>query len=172
VLAEREVVTSETTTSEPRASRLSFLPTNTKSPWDIYLEQIARVAPHLPKNLQYWLETLKRPKRILFVDVPILFDNCAFSGRQPYLGVQDTPRKGLHNSGWTPSPGHALVTDKTQWGALKNMYKRFWKTLQMTNVSSVGTCTMNLATLAWARKVWSCSSPLSRGQGKSKYCNL
>jgi hypothetical protein len=51
--------------------------------------------------------------------MPILFDDCAFSGRQPYLGLQDPPRKGLHNSGWTPSPGHALVTDKSQWGALK-----------------------------------------------------
>lgn len=43
--------------------------------------------------------------------MPVLFDDCAFSGRQPYAGPQDPPRPGLHNSGWTPSPGHANADD-------------------------------------------------------------
>ncbi len=37
--------------------------------------------------------------------MPVLFDDCAFSFKEPYLGVQDEPVKGIHNSGWTPSPG-------------------------------------------------------------------
>ena len=34
----------------------------------------------------------------------ILFDDCAFAGREPYLGKQDEPVPGVHNSGWVPSP--------------------------------------------------------------------
>jgi hypothetical protein len=47
--------------------------------------------------------------------MPVLFDDCAFSGKQPYLGVQDEPVPGVHNSGWTPSPGHAIVADSALW---------------------------------------------------------
>src|SRR5690625_5232417 len=39
----------------------------------------------------------------------ILFDDCAFSGKQPYIGKQPSPVKGVHNSGWTPSPGFDLA---------------------------------------------------------------
>ncbi len=48
-----------------------------------------------------------------------LFDDCAFSGKQPFLGPQDAPRPGLHNSAWTPSPGHARVTDPAAWPRLR-----------------------------------------------------
>jgi hypothetical protein len=44
-----------------------------------------------------------------------LFDDCAFAGKQPYLGRQDDPVPGVHNSAWTPSPGHARVTDQACW---------------------------------------------------------
>lgn len=49
----------------------------------------------------------------------ILFDDCAFSGKQPYLGLQDEPIPGVHNSGWTPSPGWNRVVDRAQWPALE-----------------------------------------------------
>ncbi len=49
----------------------------------------------------------------------VLFDDCAFSGKQPYLGRQDDPTPGVHNSGWTPSPGFAATTDQSQWPALE-----------------------------------------------------
>ncbi len=49
----------------------------------------------------------------------ILFDDCAFAGKEPYLGKQDDPVPGVHNSGWTPSPGHARVTDSSVWMSLK-----------------------------------------------------
>ena len=35
----------------------------------------------------------------------ILFDDCAFAGKEPYLEKQDDPIPYTHNSGWTPSPG-------------------------------------------------------------------
>ena len=43
--------------------------------------------------------------------VPVLFDDCAFAGREPYLGKQDDPVPGVHNGGWTPSPGLKLVVN-------------------------------------------------------------
>lgn len=51
--------------------------------------------------------------------LPVLFDDCAFSGKQPYLGVQDHPVPGVHNSGWTPSPGHRRVEDRSFWPRLR-----------------------------------------------------
>ena len=40
---------------------------------------------------------------------PILFDDCAFAGKEPYPGRQNPPVPGVHNSGWTPSPGPAIA---------------------------------------------------------------
>ena len=42
----------------------------------------------------------------------ILFCNCSFSGKEPYLGKKNDPVLEVHNSGWVPSPGLRLVTDK------------------------------------------------------------
>ena len=50
----------------------------------------------------------------------ILFDDCAFAGKEPYLGVQDDPVPYTHNSGWTPSPGLKLVNDRAVWPELKD----------------------------------------------------
>ena len=41
--------------------------------------------------------------------MPILFDDCAFSGKEPYWGKQKPPSPGVHNSGWTPSPGKSIA---------------------------------------------------------------
>ncbi len=49
-----------------------------------------------------------------------LFDDCAQSGKEPYLGRQDNPIPGVHNSGWTPSPGHERVVDQLVWPRLKD----------------------------------------------------
>ncbi len=51
--------------------------------------------------------------------MPVLFDDCAFAGKQPYLGKQDDPVPGVHNSAWTPSPGHQRVADKASWPDLE-----------------------------------------------------
>ena len=47
----------------------SYLNNDDLGPWGNYLRQVDRVAPYLG-SLSRWLETLKRPKRILIVDVP------------------------------------------------------------------------------------------------------
>lgn len=48
-----------------------------------------------------------------------LFDDCAFSGLEPYLGPQDEPIPGIHNSGAAASPGRAVVRDRTRWPELE-----------------------------------------------------
>lgn len=48
-----------------------------------------------------------------------LFDDCAFSGKQPYPGPQEEPVPGVHNSQWTPSPGHERVVDPGAWPKLE-----------------------------------------------------
>ena len=50
--------------------------------------------------------------------MPCLFDDCSHNGKQPQHGKQDEPVPGVHNSGWTPSPGHALVVDEVRWPLL------------------------------------------------------
>ena len=52
----------------------SYLDANDLGPWGNYLQQVDRVTPHLG-SLARWVETLKRPKRILIVDVPVELDN-------------------------------------------------------------------------------------------------
>ena len=46
--------------------------------------------------------------------MPVLFDDCAFAEKEPYLGKQDDPKHGVHNSGWTPSPGPAIADDPSK----------------------------------------------------------
>jgi len=53
----------------------------------------------------------------------ILFCDCAFSGKEPFLGKQDEPIPGVHNSGWVPSPGLKRVTDKSVWPDLEKYVK-------------------------------------------------
>ena len=71
----------------------SYLTPGEIGPWAIYLEQIDRVAPHLG-SLSRWVETLKRPKRALIVDVPIERDDGTIEitqggfGNRLYLGIQ------------------------------------------------------------------------------------
>lgn len=50
---------------------------------------------------------------------PILFDDCCFAGKEPFLGRQDDPVPGVHNSGWVPSPGPAIVNDRGNWPRLE-----------------------------------------------------
>ena len=55
-------------------SSLSYLDPARTEPWASFIEQIDRVAPHMGR-LSRWIETLKHPKRILMVDVPIVRDD-------------------------------------------------------------------------------------------------
>jgi hypothetical protein len=64
-------------------------------------------------------DTLAKCRKHGLRAVFVLFDDTKTSGKEPYLGKQDEPVPGLHNSGWTPSPGHSLVTDKEKWAQLE-----------------------------------------------------
>jgi glutamate dehydrogenase (NAD(P)+) len=74
----------------------SYLNREDLGPWGNYLRQVDRVAPYLGP-LSRWLETLKRPKRILIVDVPIELDNgtvAHFEGYRVQHNVSRGPGKG------------------------------------------------------------------------------
>ena len=74
----------------------SYLQADNLGPWGNYLQQVDRVIPHLG-NLARWAETLKRPKRILIVDVPIHMDDGTvthFEGYRVQHNLSRGPGKG------------------------------------------------------------------------------
>ena len=74
----------------------SYLQADHVGPWGIYLQQVDRVTPYLG-DLARWVETLKRPKRILIVDVPIEMDNgtiAHFEGYRVQHNLSRGPGKG------------------------------------------------------------------------------
>ena len=75
---------------------LSFVHPTANSPWGTYLSQVDRVVPYLG-HLAKWVETLKRPKRALIVDVPIEMDNgdvAHFEGYRVQHNLSRGPGKG------------------------------------------------------------------------------
>jgi glutamate dehydrogenase (NAD(P)+) len=77
-------------------SPLSFVHPTANSPWGTYLSQVDRVVPYLG-HLARWVETLKRPKRALIVDVPIELDNgdvAHFEGYRVQHNLSRGPGKG------------------------------------------------------------------------------
>ncbi len=75
----------------------SYLNPNDLGPWGQYLQQVDRVAPHLG-SLSRWVETLKRPKRILTVDVPIERDDGTIAHYEGYR-VQHNLSRGPGKGG-------------------------------------------------------------------------
>jgi glutamate dehydrogenase (NAD(P)+) len=75
----------------------SYLDADHLGPWGNYLEQIERVTPHLG-GLARWVETLKRPKRILIVDVPIERDDGSIAHYEGYR-VQHNLSRGPGKGG-------------------------------------------------------------------------
>lgn len=74
----------------------SYLQQDNLGPWGVYLQQVDRVEPYLG-NLARWVETLKRPKRTLIVDVPILMDNgtiAHYEGYRVQHNISRGPGKG------------------------------------------------------------------------------
>jgi len=66
------------------------------SPWATYLDQVERVRPYLGP-LEKWVETLRRPKRCLVVDVPIEMDDGSvahFEGFRVQHNLSRGPGKG------------------------------------------------------------------------------
>ncbi len=69
----------------------SYLDPQNLGPWGSYLEQVDRVTPYLG-SLSRWVETLKRPKRMLIVDVPIELDNGTVAHFEGYRVQHNTSR--------------------------------------------------------------------------------
>ena len=84
----------QTTSAEDlrRVGGMSYLNPNAPEPWASFVEQIERVKPHLG-HLAKWIETMKHPKRILIVDVPIIRDDQECRGQPAFRWRQ----------GWHPS---------------------------------------------------------------------
>jgi len=74
----------------------SYLQADHLGPWGIFLQQVDRVTPYLG-DLQRWVDTLRRPKRILIVDVPIHMDDGSvvhFEGYRVQHNTSRGPGKG------------------------------------------------------------------------------
>ncbi len=75
---------------------LSFVPIASDCAWNMFLQQIDRVEPFLG-DLTRWIDTLRRPKRILTVDVPIHLDDgqiAHFEGFRVQHNTSRGPGKG------------------------------------------------------------------------------
>lgn len=65
--------------------------------WQTFLAQVDRVAPYLSEDLANYIDTLKRPKRALIVDVPIIMDDGTiqhFEGYRVQHNLSRGPGKG------------------------------------------------------------------------------
>ena len=94
------------------------------------------------------------------------FCDCSFAGKEPYLGKQDDPIPGVHNSGWVPSPGLKRVTDRAVWPDLERYVKDIvgvfamdervliWDLYNEPGNSGMGEKSLPLAeaAFAWARE--------------------
>src|SRR3990172_5388753 len=75
----------------------SYLSRDHLGPWETYLTQIDDVVPWIESDLWPWIETLRRPKRILIVDVPIKLDDgriAHFEGYRVHHNLSRGPGKG------------------------------------------------------------------------------
>jgi len=75
----------------------SYLQAEDIGAWGMYLQQVDRVTPYLGP-LARWVETLKRPKRILVVDVPIELDDGTIAHYEGYR-VQHNLSRGPGKGG-------------------------------------------------------------------------
>ncbi|MDZ4252566.1 MAG: Glu/Leu/Phe/Val dehydrogenase [Sulfuritalea sp.] len=99
---------------------LSYLDPVRPEPWASFIEQIDRVAPHLG-HFSHWLETLKRPKRVLIVDVPIVRDDGSIAHYEGYR-VQHNLSRGPGKGGVRFHPAVTLneVMALAGWMTVKN----------------------------------------------------
>ena len=100
--------------------KLSYLDPARPEPWASFIEQIDRVAPHLG-HLSRWIETLKHPKRILVVDVPIIRDDGTIAHYEGYR-VQHNLSRGPGKGGVRFHPDVSLseVMALAGWMTIKN----------------------------------------------------
>jgi glutamate dehydrogenase (NAD(P)+) len=101
-------------------SSLSYVHLTPDSPWGTYLSQVERVTPYLG-HLARWVETLKRPKRALIVDVPIELDDGSVAHFEGYR-VQHNLSRGPGKGGVRYHPNVTLeeVMALAAWMSIKN----------------------------------------------------
>ena len=99
---------------------LSYATPSLHSPWATYLAQIDRVVPHLGE-LERWIDTLRRPKRTLIVDVPIEMDDGRIAHFEGYR-VQHNLTRGPGKGGVRFHPNVSLdeVMALAAWMTIKN----------------------------------------------------
>lgn len=102
------------------SSPLSFVHPTADSPWGTYLSQVDRVTPYLG-HLARWVDTLKRPKRALIVDIPIELDNGTVAHFEGYR-VQHNMSRGPGKGGVRYHPDVTLeeVMALSAWMSIKN----------------------------------------------------
>ena len=101
-------------------SSLSYVHPTPSSPWGTYLSQVERVTPYLG-HLARWVETLKRPKRALIVDIPIELDDGTVAHYEGYR-VQHNLSRGPGKGGVRYHPAVTLeeVMALAAWMSIKN----------------------------------------------------
>lgn len=99
----------------------SYLSRENLGPWETYLRQIEEVAPWIDDELRPWVETLRRPKRVLVVDVPIKLDNGTIAHFEGYR-VQHNLSRGPGKGGLRFHPEVTLceVMALAAWMSIKN----------------------------------------------------
>ncbi|CAM3765012.1 Glu/Leu/Phe/Val family dehydrogenase [Roseateles saccharophilus] len=99
---------------------LSFVSPTRNSPWGTYLSQIDAVEPYLG-HLSRWVETLRRPKRALIVDIPIELDNGTIAHFEGFR-VQHSLTRGPGKGGVRYHPDVTLeeVMALSAWMTVKN----------------------------------------------------
>ncbi len=99
---------------------LSFVTPTRNSPWGTYLSQIDAVEPYLG-HLARWVETLRRPKRALIVDIPIELDNGTIAHYEGFR-VQHSLTRGPGKGGVRYHPDVTLeeVMALAAWMTVKN----------------------------------------------------
>jgi len=99
---------------------LSYAPALPDSPWATYLSQIDRVLPYLG-SLSRFVETLRRPKRALVVDIPIEMDDGSVRHFEGYR-VQHSLIRGPGKGGVRYHPAVTLeeVMALAAWMTIKN----------------------------------------------------
>ena len=99
---------------------LSYVNPTADSPWGTYLSQIDRVVPYLGR-LSRWVDTLRRPKRSLIVDIPIELDNGTIAHYEGYR-VQHSLTRGPGKGGVRYHPDVTLeeVMALAGWMSIKN----------------------------------------------------
>ena len=124
-------------------------------------------------NIETFLKIADRNEiKVMF----ILFDDCNAPDEKPFIGVQNDPKVGHHNSRWVACPGLDIVDDKAQFPGyeayLKDIVSTYkdddriiaWDLYNEPGNTGVGMRSKELLvnTFKWARKIGP-SQPLTVG---------